>query len=400
MNARNIGIIFRKELTDTMRDRRTLISSILMPILLFPLLMAAIAGIGFFVISRATRQVSQVMLIGEENAPALAKRIRKIENVEVVPESKDYAAQINEKKLRVAVEFPAGLETNLYDHPEQPQSISVYWFDGELRSQTTLRAVEKSVRAYRDELVNDRLSARKLTSADATPFGIEKKNVATAEKVTGNILGFILHYFVIILCLTGAMYPAMDLTAGEKERGTMETILASPTGRTELVLGKFLLVLLTSVVTTALAITSFALTVVAGAGVISRLDKDLVLAVSVPSAVAVFVMVLPLAMTFSALLIAISLKARSYREAQGYLAPLMFLVILPALGSMIPGIELNARLALVPILNVSLVAKEIFAGQYPWRMIGLIFASTSVIAALALHVAIRQFRREEVIFRT
>jgi sodium transport system permease protein len=99
-------------------------------------------------------------------------------------------------------------------------------------------------------------------------------------------------------------------------------------------------------------------------------------------------------------LLAISLIARSYREAQSYLGPLIFVVILPGMASMLPGVELNNRLALVPILNVSLVAKDIFAGQYHWNQIGLIFASTCVFAALALYVAVRQFNREEVLFRT
>jgi len=400
VKARNVGIIFRKELTDTLRDRRTLISSILLPILLFPLLMGGVIGLSILFIKRAEQQTAPVMLLGAENAPELVRQIRAIENVEVVPPASDYVQKINDKKIQAAVEFAPGLEANIEQHPDQPQSITVYWYEGELRSRKTLQRIQKAVREYREEIVKARLVARKLSAADAKPFEFEQKNVAAAEKVTGNILGFILPYFVIILCLTGAMYPAMDLTAGEKERGTMETIIASPATRGEIVFGKFLLVLLSSVVTTALSILSFAVTVIVGGGILGRFTKEFVIQVSARSTATVFVMVLPLAVAFSAALMAIALIARNYREAQGYIAPLMFVVILPAMGSFIPGIELNATLAMVPILNVSLLAKEVFAGQYPWKMIGLIFAWTCVYAAAALWFAVRQFKREEIIFRT
>jgi sodium transport system permease protein len=210
----------------------------------------------------------------------------------------------------------------------------------------------------------------------------------------------ILPYLIILLTLTGAMYPAIDLTAGEKERGTIETILASPVARSELVTGKFFLVLTVSTVTTALSIASFALTILWGATLLQRISSKLTLAVSVKAIAAVFLMILPLAVLFAAALMAISLVARSYREAQAYIGPLMFVVIIPAVFAMLPGVELNAKLALVPVLNVSLVSREIFSGVYPWRYIGLIFGSTALYAAVAIRFAIRQFHREEILFRT
>lgn len=400
MKARNVAIVFRKELTDTLRDRRTLISSLLLPLLLFPLLLAGVLGLTIIFVQRAERQTAQLVLLGEEHAPELARRIRSLEGVSVLRASNQYVQLINEKKLQAAVEFPPGLEINLRQNADQTQRVKVYWYEGELRSRFMLRRLQKVVKEYRDEIVKVRLAAHQLTAADARPFEFEQKNVAEAEKVTGNVLGFILPYFIIILCLTGAMYPAMDLTAGEKERGTMETILASPAGRGEIVLGKFLVVLLTSLTTTALSILSFAVTVIAGASALASISKEFVVQVSARSAATVFVVVLPLAVAFSAALMAISLIARNYREAQGYLAPLMFVVILPAMGSFLPGIELNAKLAMVPILNVSLLAKEIFAGQYSWKMMGMIFGWTCLYAAVALWFAARQFRREEVLFRT
>lgn len=400
MNLRNTGIVFRKELVETLRDRRTLFTSLILPILLFPVIIIGIAALGYFIVSGIQRETHSVMLLGEEHAPELARRIRTMQEVRIVPPADDYPARIDAKTLRVAVEFPDEFEARLRTSPETQQEIKLYWYEGELRSRAAVNAAEKTITEYRKEIIRERLAERGLADDVAQPFTVETANVAPPERVTGSILGLLLPYFIIILCLTGAMYPAMDLTAGEKERGTMETLLVSPVGRADIVAGKFLLVLLISVTTTALSIASFALTVLAGANVVGRLNLNIVLAVSGKSIAAVFLMILPLAILFSAALMAIALYARSYREAQSYLGPLYIVVILPAVFSMLPGIELSPRLALVPILNVSLVAREIFGGVYKWDLIALILLSTSVIAAAALRFAARQFRREEVLFRS
>ncbi len=400
MNTRQIGVVFRKEFIDTLRDRRTLITSILLPILLFPVMILGFIGLAILVAGRAVRENPEVMVLGAEHAPEVAKRLREHEDLKVVSPSADYARLINDKKLRAAVEFPPGFEENLRSNPDQTQVVKIYWFEGEFRSRRVVRNVERVIREFSDKVVTKRLSARGLSDKWLTPFTAERANVAPPEKVSGNILGFMLPYFIIVLCLTGAMYPAMDLTAGEKERGTMETILASPVRRLELVLGKFLLVLLTSATTTALSVISFALTFLAGTQLFSEITARFALTVSGKATAAVFFLVLPLAIFFSAALMAISVFARNYREAQTYLGPLMLLVILPATASFIPGIELNTRLALIPILNVSLMAKEVLGGTYNWPLIGLIFASTCVYAGAALYLAVRQFHREEVLFRT
>jgi len=400
MSGRNIGIVFRKELTDTLRDRRTLISSILLPLLLFPLLTVGFAGLAIVLARRATAEAFPVMLTGKEHAPELWRRIARIENFKMVPPSADYVRQINDKTLRAAVEFPPDFEKKLLAGVEEAQIVKVYHFQGELRSVAALRKIEKAVREYQEEIVKQRLDQRGVAQKALTPFEFEKQNVASAEKVGGNIAGFLLPYFIIVLCLTGAMYPAMDLTAGEKERGTLETLLASAASRMELVFGKFLLVLAMSLVTTLLSMISLVLTILLGAGLIRRVSSGFVIALSVKSLAAAFFLILPLAVIFSAVLLAISLFARNYREAQSYVGPLIFVVILPALVSFVPGMELNPRLALVPILNVSLAAKEVFSGNYPWKALGIILGSTSLYAVAALWWAVRQFHREKVLFRT
>ena len=120
-----------------------------------------------------------------------------------------------------------------------------------------------------------------------------------------------------------------------------------------------------------------------------------------PKAVAsIFVMALPLAVLFSAVLMTIALFAKSHKEAQSYLTPMTFLVVIPAVASLLPGVELTPKLALVPILNTSLVCKEIITGTYHWNYIALIFVSSCIYAAAALGIAVKLFQREDVLFRT
>jgi sodium transport system permease protein len=399
MRWKNVKLVFSKELTDTLRDRRTLISSILIPILMVPLLFLGISVLAFFVVRSAVRENPYVMLIGREHAPSLAEQFEAVREIELVPAQADYVKQINDRKLRAAIEFPPDMEKNLRENPGQPQEMKIYYYEGELRSERIVRRLESATSEFNNEYLKDRLKERRLGEEAAAPFTTKRENVAPPERVTGNIVGMLLPYFLVLLSLTGAMYPAIDLTAGEKERGTMETILASPVGRGELVMGKFLNVVLVSMTSTALTIFSFALTVLGGAHLLRSVTEKLVLAVGVKSMAAVFFLILPLAVLFSAAMLAIAVYARSYREAQGYLGPLFMVVILPAVASMIPGIEINAKLALVPVLNVALITREVFAGQYRWEYIGMIFGATSALAAAALYLAARQFRRESVLFR-
>ena len=195
------------------------------------------------------------------------------------------------------------------------------------------------------------------------------------------------------------MHPAMDLTAGEKERGTLETILVSAVSRRELVVGKFLLVLTTSLVTAVLSLASYLATMQFASTAAMELTRGYNFTISGKAMAALFLLVLPMAILFSATLVAISTFAKSYKEAQSYLGPLMFVVIVPAIVSMLPGIELSAKLALVPILNQALVLREVLTGNYPWGSIVFVFASTCVYAAIALAAAVHMFNREDVLFR-
>ena len=249
MNARNILTVFVKELRDTLRDRRAIISMFLVPTLVMPLLTFGFAAVSIKMEKKAGREIPAVMIIGGEDSPAVRQILEKQADLKIVPFAADYAERISQKKLRAAVEIPPGFDESL--RTGKRSSVKIYTHDGEMRSGFATNTLERTLRDYSKAIVLERLTAHNLPADLITPFDLRRQNVAPPEKVGGSSFGGMIPYLLIILCFTGAMYPAIDLTAGEKERGTMETILCSPAARSELVLGKFLVVLAASLTTAA-----------------------------------------------------------------------------------------------------------------------------------------------------
>jgi sodium transport system permease protein len=418
MSWSNIATVYAKELKDSLRDRRTLMSMIIIPTFVMPPLIFGVGKIASSVFSKARSEIPTVMVLDGETSPGVVAALRDSKKVNIVPSAADWKQQISDKKIRATVQLPVNFERDLAAGSAAP--VVIYNYDGELKSGFAASELEKFFRTLREKAVADQLTRRGLPATLIQPYETKRENVAPPEKVGGNLLGGIVPYLIIILCFTGAMYPAMDLTAGEKERGTMETLLCSPVARVDIVLGKFLMVLTSSLAAMVLALTSMGVSFAVGGAIFSggikvtAASKVTVAgasaAVAAPSSNAiptidpagifgVLAMVLPVAVLFSAVIFTVALFAKSYKEAQSYVAPLIFIVIMPAVVGMLPGIDLNARLALVPILNLSLVCREMLSGIWHWNYIALIFGSTCVYAGVALALAVKMFNREDVIFR-
>jgi sodium transport system permease protein len=404
MSWNNVGIVYRKELTEALRDRRTLISTIVVPLLLFPILSVGFGALAVTLVGKAKEEKPKVMILGGEESPTVVEGLKKLDTIEVVPLTSNYKDLIVGKEIRATVDIPQNFQADVAQ--QKADTVKIYNYQGELKSEFATDKIEKYMKDYGDNVVKERLAARNLSDSVLKPFEVKHENVAPPEKVSGAAFGGIIGYMVILLCLTGGMYPAMDLTAGEKERGTMETILSSPISRMHLVLGKFLLVLTAALSTAALSVlsmgTSFTLLdhFTKNSGSARGEAAAFMLHLGPKAVISVFIMALPLAVLFAAGLMTIALFAKSYKEAQSYISPLMILVIVPAVAAMLPGVELTSKLALIPILNTSLLCKELVAGTYHWNYISLIFASTCVYAAAALFIAVKMFQRESVLFRS
>jgi len=404
MGMRNIGIVYRKELTEALRDRRTLITTFLVPLLMIPLLGSGFVTVMSAALGNAKKEKPLVMIVGGTDSPALLAALREYPKMIIVPATPDWQRKVIEKDIRIAIEVPPRFDENLEKGKAGTINIDIY--GGEIKSELAAGSLEGYLKEYRDGITVKRLEANHLPGDLLKPFEVKRQSIAPPEKVAAALFGGIISYMLILMCLQGAMSPAIDLTAGEKERGTMETILSSPISRTHLVFGKFLLVLTAALVTTMLLLVSVSVSssVVQHSHMLDRLSGEgqspphFSLG---PKAIgSVVIMAIPLSVLFSSGLMTIALFAKSHKEAQSYIAPLMFVVVIPAIAAMIPGVDLTPKLAIVPLLNVSLLWKELVSGDYHWNYIALIFLSTSVYAAGALYLAVKMFQRESVLFRS
>jgi sodium transport system permease protein len=391
LNLRPIGIVYRKELRDLLRDWRTIMSMIVVPAVIVPLIILGVLKI----VNLTMKEVPKVMLLGGEGSPESVTALRRLNKFDLVPASPDYTNLISTKKIRAAVEIPSDFDAAV--EGARKTTIHIYTYDGEPKSMQVAVQLEEFFQHRREEMVRRRLLERHLPETLVTPFEVKRTNVASPKQVTGVVLGMILPYLMIVMCLAGAIYPSVDLTAGEKERGTLETLLSSPVARTHLVLGKGLVVLTASLATAALSLTSNGLALM-----FIHTDRFAkVPLVLDPLALArVCVVIIPLAIFLSSLTIAVGLFARSSKEANTYLQPMLLLAIIPALVAALPGIDFNYGLAFVPILNMSLLCKELLTGTCHWGHVLVVFGSMTVYAALAVGAAVALFKRESVLFRT
>ena len=247
--------------------------------------------------------------------------------------------------------------------------------------------------------IRTRLDAAGLSRGFVQPFDLDEANVASESRETQGAIGSLLPYFAILFCFFGAFYPSLDLTAGEKERFTLETLLLAPASRVEIATGKFLVVFTASVVAAVLTIASLAYTITHGV-LPQGATEAMHLQFDVSAVLLTASLLVPVAALFSSLLLTIALCARSFKEAQSYVMPLQLLVILPAMTALMPDLQTELKWAWVPLMNVSLLMRELLKGNTLWDFYFITLGSMLALSALALWIAGRVFRRETVLLRT
>jgi len=382
-------IVFRKELRETIRDRRTLLLMVVVPVLLYPALLVLSEQILLFGQRRLQERVTPVGVVGDVPAELLAL-VDSARGLRRVPVHGDPERAVrSDSVVAVAQVGREGLGG--------ARSVLVLYNGTSDRSQLARRELVRVLDAWRDTLLTRRLQAQGLPVDFARPLDIVDSSVARPEEVGGYTLGRILPLLLVVITLLGAFYPAIDLAAGEKERGTLETLLTAPVPAGSVVAGKFVTVALIAIVAAALNLGSMILTFQTGLLTFSR---GMGLEVSVPlgSVVLIFLTLVPLAVLFGALFLGMAVRASSFKEAQNSLTPIYMLVILPAMLPMFPGIDFSPLFAVVPVAGVSFFFRDLMVGNADFVSGALVLCSTVLYAALALLFAARAFGNEAVLF--
>lgn len=395
-------LVFRKELLELLRDRKTLFFMIAMPILLFPIIFGSVAVFTSKAVQEAQTKVLHYVMEGADYAPVLAEVLRNNPQFKALPEylGGDYKALIREEKLDFVLKIDKHYAAPLLEGGQSKVAL-IYNDAGLNLVQSRVQAlIDKEVEDKRREAFAQLAVSEAQQQALLAPIVLEKQDVADKRESWGEKIGGLIPYIVFILCLQGAMYPATDLGAGEKERGTLETLLISPIPRHKLVLGKFLTIALAGVTSALITVSSMALWgVVLGQGMAVSIVSEFMGAIGTLDFVLMFLMLIPVVAIFASLLLSLSIYASSFKEAQSYMGGMMFLVILPIVLATLPGVTLDGGWAWVPITNVALAIKELIKGTMDYFALVGIFGSTLLIASAMIAFCIFWFNRERVLFR-
>ena len=403
MQLSNIVTIFKKEMTDTLRDRRTLIFMLLIPIAAIPLLMMGLSSLMISQITKVKEETSEIVIEGESFLPEdLRTMFAEAPGLSIKTEDefegKDLMEELKQGNFQVLMVVSEGFGSDL--EKENQTEIEIFYDEAELKSEFAEDKVKDILTDYKDRIIQKRIEQRNISTEILTPFAIRSQNVAPLQKMAGKEFGAILPYLIIIMCFMGAMYPAIDLAAGEKERGTLETLLVSPATRGEFVVGKYIVILTTGIVAAFLSLGSlmFSLNYMVE-DLLKGMSKMLAIELDVHTIILVFLIILPLAGIFAGVLLSVSIFARSFKEAQSYVTALNMAVILPAFVSLLPGVEMDYSMALIPVVNASLIMKDAISGSIEWNFVFVALLSNSMLAAITLVFCKKWFEKESVLFR-
>ena len=382
------------------RDRRTIFMMVVMPLVVIPLLAITAIKLTQSQIEKAKDKELRVAVIGETAAPELFKRLSKEENFFLVTmtNADSARAMTAEQTLDGVVIIPQDFSE--FVEGDKQATIRLIFKSSESLN-AARRRIEAIIDQYDREIVNERIGRLQLDETLFDAIAIEREDVASTEEKFAENAGGFLPYIFIIFGFMGSIYPALDLGAGEKERGTLETILSSPASRFDIVMGKFLVVLLFSIATAFLAMLGVLIMVYQFLPTIETNITQTVMDMLGPRRIFIIMsMVLPVSAFFAAMALAISIFAKSFKEAQSMMAPLNIIIILPAMIGMLPGFKLSAVTAAIPILNLSLATKAILGGSADPILIAEVYLSLFFLAGVSIYGCAKWFNREETLFRS
>lgn len=403
MNTKIVRTLYKKELTDILRDTKTIIVMVLVPLVLYPLLFFGSFLLSSSIITQSVQKEYKVAVVSEfPDASAKTKKL--------------LADSLDDKEYHFAVsdiesnsDFEALVRNAEYDLIIKPESndelfdVTIYCMNAKVDSATSSSMAEEVFKDFSKETVEQKLRDVLPDYDEITkePFEIKTENFATKEESTGMIIGYIMPFFMIVSVLMGSFTIAIDVSVGERERGTLETLLTLPVSNLEMMLAKFLSVATIGVGSVLLNAASF---VVMGLFVGNSLKiagtvfGGFDIAMFIPSLLLMLPLVILFTMFVSAICLCVDFTAKSVKEANNLTTPILLVFMLSAAVAIIPYIKLDYKWALVPIVNVTLLIKELFMLDFKANIIAIVFFSTLLYTVIAIFVMTKLFSSEDILF--
>ncbi len=411
---KKIKIIFLKELKDTLRDKRTIMAMIIVPLLIYPVMITIVTSIIKSQTKESMNKTLELAVFDEGEASELLdlyqsadlilvnefEEYNQLDSIHLTGDTIAFSQAINkmirENKIDAAIVVKSGFDQRI-DSLKAGQ-LAMY-FQSTNDQGITKQRLMTLIGMYKKSILSQRYSISGLDPEFVEVVHVEDHDVATQKEKMGEVIGGLIPYFFIIFCLLGSMYPAIDLGAGEKERGTIETILTTPASRLQILMGKLGVILFGGIGSASISIVGI-LIAMQTVDVIPSDILAVIQSILQPQSIALILLLLiPLAIFFGASLFSISIYAKSYKEAQSMISPTMIVVFLPAMIGMLPGIHFNYTTALIPILNVTLATKQIISENIDPLLFAETMLSLLVLAGLALWLAINWYGKESNVLR-
>ena len=390
-------VVFLKEFREVFREGRTRFALIISPLLITPLILALVGTMARKQITDAQKETITVAFVNLDKAPSVRELMRGAPNVTIVETSRaDAEAQIKNRKARAAAILPDDAEQQIKD--QRPVPVTILLDKGSQASQEGAGRLKSLFEERGTRLVASRLMENGLSQQLATPFATEQEGVGGGSSASTLLLATFLPYVLAVSTLMGGVYLANDSVAGEKERGTLETLLVSPASRRDLVLGKFLAVASVSLVSCVLSLAGFVWPFYVKLPFFSWMTKE-GLSLHPASVLAILLVQVPLAVLGAGILLTISTFARNQKEAQTYLAPVLLIVTVLAMTTMFLKAETPLFWALVPVANAAMVVKQSLEGVTNLPFLLGASAASLLYATGAIMFAAHAFQKESILLK-
>ena len=393
-----IVAIFKKELTDVLRDKRTLFFMIVIPVIVMPLIFIGSIKFQEYQSKKSDEKILNIGLINKTSDSQIRDYLLDQKGVYLVED-------IDLDSLELGIKNDS-LQGGLYLHENFISDIStnvmgkveVYYKSSDLMSKAKNR-INNALEIYKNKIVSERLSQFNVDKHLLEPLDIINKDISTKKETIGKAVGGLIPYMLVIFIFLGAMYPAIDLGAGEKERGSLETLLSSPATKFEITVGKLMVVSLAGMVSGLISVIGISVPFYFIGNIPDQIKSTVLEIISPFIIVSVIILMIPIAIFFASMLLSISFYARSFKEAQSLMGPLNIIIIVPLMLTLGPGIEIDHITALIPLINVGLLTKEILAGSAQPIYFIETLSSLLFFAAIGIRFSVYWFNKENTIFR-
>jgi sodium transport system permease protein len=387
-------IIIKKELTELLRDKKTLINSFILPILLLPVLMFGVIKVTQMV--RKNNEEKSIK-IGLVNAPdAFMKLVKNdtLNQVTTYEESIDFKTLIDDETIQTAIVFPAQFTTQM----DSMESSAVQIYRNGSKDNVNGR-VSKIMDVYSDALEKKRMTQLALSPEKLTPFKENYVEIGEQKELIGKSIGGWIPYIFILTMWGGCMLAGIDLVTGEKERKTIETTLSLPISKFKVLFGKAIVASILGFVPALLNLVGLIVGLKFIDGIPDQIKMALSEMLSFQSITLILLLLIPFSIFLSGVIIMLVAGATSFKEAQSKVSPIIMFLILPLVLAAMPGIEFTWATVFIPVLNIGLGVKEIAAGTIDMTLYTVMLISLLAFAVGAIYLSYKKFSDESAILK-